>query len=109
MYLQILKHTESGEVLNHPCNQCEFVTKSMVGLKIHTTAKHKKLVVITETVTANNSEHSDEEEDDYDGPNECNHCFINGVVPGYVTEDRDDLLRHIWTDHKENTAWGAAH
>ena len=77
----------------------------MVGLKIHTTAKHKKLVVITETVTANNSEHSDEEEDDYDGLNECNHCFIDGVVPGYVTEDRDDLLRHIWTEHKENTAW----
>ena len=52
---------KSSEVLNHPCNQCEFETKSMVGLNIHTSAKHKKPEVITETVinTANDSEHSD--------------------------------------------------
>ena len=32
------------------------------------------------------TEHSEnEEDDDYDGPNECNHSFINGVNPGYVT------------------------
>ena len=107
----VIRATESDEVLNHHCNQCEFETKSMVGLKIHTTAKHKTPEVITENVpnTVNDSEQTDEEDEDDDGPNECNHCFINGVIPGYVTMDWDDLLRHIWTDHKENTVWGPAH
>ena len=52
----------------------------------------------------------DDDEVDDDAPMECNQCYINGIQPGYVTEDFDDLLRHIiWNDHKENSKWGPAH
>ena len=79
---------------------CDFQSKSEVGLKIHKTAKHKKEV----QQPSDDSEYSDEEDD---GPMNCNHCHLNGISPGYVTEDFDDLLRHIKNDHKDNSTWGS--
>ena len=109
----ILENTASEKPDIFKCNECEFVSKSMVGVKIHASSKHKNNGNKNEITLdeKENSEQSDEEDDDddYDGPHQCNHCFINRVNPGYVTEDWDDLLRHIWTDHKENTVWGPAH
>ena len=102
----------------YPCDDCSFVSKTEAYIEVHRASKHRKQDLDTVQQFDNSpkvddkddNEHSDNEEDyDDDGPNECNHCFINGVKPGYVTDDWDDLLRHIWTDHKPNTVWGPSH
>ena len=84
-------------------------------MQVHQAAKHQankttrdKTVISEENCDDATEKDFDECEDD-DGPMECNHCGINGVTPVYVTDDFDDLLRHIWNDHKKNSAWGPSH
>jgi hypothetical protein len=37
---------------------------------------------------------------------ECIHFGITGVKPVYEKHAFDDLLRFIWNDHNESSAWG---
>ena len=103
---------ETDEEINFPCNNCNFISKTEAYLQIHQVAKHqaKKTTrdknVISDENCDDAIETDDDECEDDDGPMECNHCGLNGVKPVYVTDDFDDLLRHIWNDHKENSAWG---
>ena len=97
-----------------PCNKCNFESKTEAYLQIHESTKHPANKTSNDKTVSyeengDDSANTDDEEDkDDDGPMECNHCGINGVTPVYVTDDFDDLLRHIWNDHKENS-WGPSH
>ena len=94
----------------YPCNICDFVSKTEAYLSVHM-LKHKPAECHNKDLVdgSNTEEDEDDEDEDDDGPMDCNHCLINGVKPGFVTEDFEVLLQHIWTDHKENSAWGPAH
>jgi hypothetical protein len=103
---------ETDEELNFPCNNCNFISKTEAYLQIHQVAKHQASKttrdknVISDENCDDAIETDDDECEDDDGSMECNHCGLNGVKPVYVTDDFDDLLRHIWNDHKENSVWG---
>ena len=99
------EETNSAELV-YNCDLCEFSSNTENGIKIHKSAKHETIAPTMEVNVDQENDFDNSEDDDDDGPYDCNHCERNDVKPAYHTNDFNDLIRHINSDHGLNTAWG---
>ena len=75
---------------------------------MHISTKHKVDGNGIDNTLVTEDNDSEEDGDEDDGPMDCKHCNINGVKPGFTTDDFELWLQHIWNDHMENSVWGAS-
>ena len=104
---QVMSHEETNSAeLVYNCDLCEFTSNTENGIKIHKSAEHEKIAPTMEVTTDQENDFDNSEDDDDDGPYDCNHCERNHVQTVYHTNDFNELIRHIQNDHGLNTVWG---
>ena len=99
------EETHSASVV-YNCDLCDFKSDTKDGIAMHRTAIHKTIAFTTEVNGGQDKDYDNSEDEDDDGPYDCNHCERNNVKPAYGTVDFNDLIRHIQNDHGLNTVWG---
>ena len=102
---------QSHEVTNsvsavHNCDLCDYTSNTEDGINNHRTATHKTIASTIEVTGCQEKDFDNSEDEDDDGPYDCNHCERNNVQSVYGTIDFNDLIRHIQNDHGLNTYWG---
>ena len=72
------------------CDLCDFTSDTKDGIEMHRTAIHKTIASTIEVKGGQEKDYDNSEDEDDDGPYDCDHCERNIVKPVYGTIEFND-------------------